>query len=155
MPRQSTFYHGMLKRTTTFYYGMLKRSTAFNYGMLKRRTTLYYGMLKHKTTFILFQVHTWPRGLTFPWCGCCGLCLWHKPTELAHTFLLCSCVCLCLYGPFNCISFHKFSRQLPAFSLYSSGLISALFFWSYFCPIGPFNYVSLYESLPQPWYHAL
>ena len=40
-------------------------------------------------------------------------------------FLFCSCVCLCLYGPFNCISFHKFSRQLSAFSLRTSGLISA------------------------------
>ena len=39
--------------------------------------------------------------------------------------LFCSCIYFCLYGPFNCISFHKFSRQLPVFSLYSSGLISA------------------------------
>ena len=31
-----------------------------------------------------------------------------------------------LYGPFNCISFRKFSRQLSAFSLSSSGLTSAL-----------------------------
>ena len=26
-----------------------------------------------------------------------------------HSFLFCSGVCFCLYGPFNCISFHKFS----------------------------------------------
>ena len=32
----------------------------------------------------------------------------------------------CLYGPFNCISFKKFSRQFSAFSLCSSGLLSAL-----------------------------
>ena len=50
----------------------------------------------------------------------------HKPTELSHSFLFCFCVYFCLYGPFNCISFHKFSRQLSAFSLCSSGLISAL-----------------------------
>ena len=31
-----------------------------------------------------------------------------------------------LYGPFNCTSFHTFSRQLSIFSLYSSGHISAL-----------------------------
>ena len=37
------------------------------------------------------------------------------------------------------ISFHKFSRQLSAFSLCSS----------LFCLVGPFNYVSLYGSLPQ------
>ena len=67
-----------------------------------------------------------PHGLTITWWGCCGLCLWHKPTKLAHSFLFCSCVCFCLYGPFNCISFHKLSRQLFAFSLGSSGLNSAL-----------------------------
>ena len=67
-----------------------------------------------------------PRWLTFTWWGCCGLCQRHKPTELAHSFLFCSCVCFCLYGPFNCISFHKFSRQLSDFSLCSSGLDSAL-----------------------------
>ena len=67
-----------------------------------------------------------PRGLTFTWWGCWGLCFWHKPTELAHSFLFCSCVYFCLYDPFNCISFHKFSRQLSVFSLCSSGLIFAL-----------------------------
>ena len=36
-------------------------------------------------------------------------------------------LCLFLfYGPFNCISFHNFSQKLRAFSLCSSGLISAL-----------------------------
>ena len=64
---------------------------------------------------------------TITWWGCSGLCLSHKLTELAHSFSFCFCVCFCLYGPFNCISFHKFSRQLSAFSLCSSGLISALF----------------------------
>ena len=45
------------------------------------------------------------------------------PGEL---LLICSCVCFCLYGPFCCISFHKFSRQLSTFSLFSSGLINTL-----------------------------
>ena len=67
-----------------------------------------------------------PRGLTFTWWGCCDLRFYHKPTKLAHSFLFCSCDCFCFYGPFNCISFHKFSRQVSAFSLCSSGLISAL-----------------------------
>ena len=67
-----------------------------------------------------------PRGLTFTWWGCYSLCQRHKATEHAHSFLFCSCVYFCLYGPFNCISFHKFSRQLSVFSLCSSGLISAL-----------------------------
>ena len=52
--------------------------------------------------------------------------VWHTPTELAHSFLFYSCVCFCLYGPFNCISFHKFSRRLSVFSLCSAGLIPAL-----------------------------
>ena len=46
------------------------------------------------------------------------------PTELARSFLFCSCVCFSLYGPFNCISIHKFSRQLSVFSLCSPCLIS-------------------------------
>ena len=52
--------------------------------------------------------------------------VWHKPTELAHSFLFCSCVCFCLYGPSNCISFHKFAWELSVFSLCSSSLVSAL-----------------------------
>ena len=31
----------------------------------------------------------------------------------------------------------------------------ALLFQSYFCLIGPFNYISLYESLLQSWYNPL
>ena len=67
-----------------------------------------------------------PCGLTFMWWGCYGLCLWHKPTELAYSFLFCSCIFFFLYDPFNCISFHKLSQQLSVFSLCSSGLISGL-----------------------------
>ena len=52
--------------------------------------------------------------------------LTYKPSELVHFFLFCSCVCFCLYGPFNCIYFHKSSPQSSAFSLCSSRLISAL-----------------------------
>ena len=44
--------------------------------------------------------------LSATWLGCYGLCSRHKPAELAHTFLFCSCVCFCLYGPLNCTSFH-------------------------------------------------
>ena len=51
-------------------------------------------------------------------------------------------LCLSLsYGPFTCISFHKFSRQLSVFSLSSPSLISTLFF----------NYISLSKSLPK-WF---
>ena len=54
-------------------------------------------------------------GLIVTWWGCYALCLWHKLSELAHSLLFCSCVYFCLYGPFNCISFRKFSRQLSVF----------------------------------------
>ena len=63
-----------------------------------------------------------PRRLTFSWWEYYSLCHRYKPPKLAHSFLFCSCGCFCLYGPFNSISLHKFSRQLFAFSLCSSGL---------------------------------
>ena len=72
-----------------------------------------------------------PRGLNFTCWGCSGLCHRHKPTELAHSFLFCSCVYFCLYCPFHCISFHKFSRQFFAFSLCSSGRNSAFLVLSF------------------------
>ena len=72
-----------------------------------------------------------PRGLTFTWWGCYGLCQRHKPSELAHFFLFCACVYFCLYGRFNCISFYKSSRQFFVVTLCSSGYISALLvLWS-------------------------
>ena len=61
--------------------------------------------------------------------------------ELANPFLFCSFVCFCLYGPFNCISFHKLSQELR--------FLTPLF-RSHFCLFGPLNYISLYESLLQP-----
>ena len=39
-------------------------------------------------------------------------------------FSFCFCVYFCLYDSFNCISFHKFSRQFSAFSLCSFADIS-------------------------------
>ena len=69
-----------------------------------------------------------PRGLTFTWWGCCGLCQRHKPKPkscLPTPFVLCLFLS---YGLFNCISFNTFSRQLSPFSLSlcSFGLNSAL-----------------------------
>ena len=80
-----------------------------------------------------------PRGLPFTWWGCYGLCLWHKLTELAHSFSFCSLVCFCLYGPFNCISPPKFSRKLSVCSFCSSGLIPVLLVLSTV-------YISLWKS---------
>ena len=57
------------------------------------------------------------RGVTFTWWGCSGL----LPTPFYSVP-----VYFCLYGPFNCISVHKVSRQLAAFSLCSPGLKTAL-----------------------------
>ena len=34
----------------------------------------------------IFRSVASPRGLTFMWWGFCGLCFWHEPTELAHSF---------------------------------------------------------------------
>ena len=48
------------------------------------------------------------------------------PTPFFFFFKFCSCVHICLCGPFNYISFHKFSRQLSVFSLCSSSLVYAL-----------------------------
>ena len=67
-----------------------------------------------------------PRGHIFTWWRCYGLCQRHKPTELARPSLFCSCVYFCLCGPFDSISFHKFSRQLSVFLLCSPSLISAV-----------------------------
>ena len=92
------------------------------------------------------SIKTNAHGLTFTWWECRGLCLRRKPTDLAHSFLFCSCVCFCLYGPFNFISFHKFFLQL---------CFLTLFFWPYFCFISPFNYISLYDSLPRSWFSVL
>ena len=86
------------------------------------------------------------RGFTFTLCGCCGLCFWHKPAKLAHSFLFSSCVSFCYNGPVDCISFYKFSRQLSTFSLCSSGFISALLVLST---------IGLFVSLLQPWNNPL
>ena len=75
---------------------------------------------KFRLYMVLFSSRANPYGLTFTWCQR------HKPTQSAHSFLFRSCVCFCLYGPFNCISFHNVPWQLSAFSLCSSGLMFAL-----------------------------
>ena len=58
-------------------------------------------VLSHRTSFsvinlslriqdLTFSITPWylsvPEGLTSTWWGCYGLCFWHKPTELAHSF---------------------------------------------------------------------
>ena len=103
-------------------------ASRFSHSSKKVKTIFYF-------THLYLAIWIWlyfkfailrPRGLTFAWWECSGLCHRHKPSELAHSFLFCYCVSFCLYGPISCISFHKFSRQVSAFSPCSSGLISAL-----------------------------
>ena len=61
-------------------------------------------------------------------CGVYGAkkTLFSRGGEVTVYVLFCSCVCFILYGPFNCISFHNSPDNSSAFSLCSSGLISAL-----------------------------
>ena len=67
--------------------------------------------------------------------------------SLPTLFFFCCCVCFCLYGSFNSISFHKFSRQLSAFWLCSSGLISAFMVLST---------IYLFMTVSHiPWYNPL
>ena len=87
-----------------------------------------------------------PRGLTFTWMGCYGLCPRHKPTELAHFF----CSVLVSVSVFMALStvFHSINSPDNSPLPYSVLLVLLGL-------IGPFNYVSLYESLLQPWYNSL
>ena len=82
----------------------------------------------------------------------------YKPAELAHS-LFCSCVCFCLYGPFNsvlvslflclflygpfnCISFHKFSRQTLCLLT-----LSFLFFFSFFSALSILSAIHLFTKV--------
>ena len=69
------------------------------------------------------------HGLTFTWWRCCGLCFWHKPTELAHSFLFCSCVYFCLMVLSAVFHFIK----SPDNSLLSHSVLPVLFLpaWSF------------------------
>ena len=64
--------------------------------------------------------------VTLTWSGCCVNVKDINHPRVLIAFLFCSCVCFCLFGPFNFILFNEFSRQLSVFPLCSSGLISAL-----------------------------
>ena len=97
---------------------------------------------RHGHVLLRTSYYKSPHGLTFTWWGCYSLCLWHKPTEPALSFLFCSCIYFCRYGPFNCISFHKFSKKLSVFSLCSSGLISALLVLSTMSDVSPLSGIS-------------
>ena len=99
-----------------------------------------------------------PRGLTFTWWGCCRLWLWRKPTKFAHWFLFRSCVCFCLYVPFNCISFSPNGLTFMWWGCCDlclwykpTGLAHSFLFCSCvcFCLYGPFNCISFHKFSKQ------
>ena len=55
-----------------------------------------------------------------------GLSPRYNPTELAHSFLFCSCVCFCLMALSTVFHSINAPENFPALSLCSAGLISAL-----------------------------
>ena len=111
----------------TFCYSTSHPPTIPNHTML-HCASLYPAHLQAWSVLIS------PRGLTFPWWGCYGLCLtytnWACP--LLSILFLCLFFSVC---PFNCILFHKSSRQLSIFTrcfffFFFPGLISALLVFS-------------------------
>ena len=94
-----------------------------------------------------FGTHIFPRRLTFSWWGWYGLCPRHKSTELAHSFFYSVLVSVSVFMALSTV-FHSINS--PENSPLSHSVLPVLF-----CLIGPFNYISLYESLPQSWYNPL
>ena len=100
--------------------------------------------------YTLMPLFLCPQGLTFTQWGRCSSCVCHRP---ARSFLFCSCVRFCLYGPFKLISFHKFSWQLSPSPLGSPGLISASLALStmYLCMIVSFSPDIIVLSFMVDW----
>ena len=112
------------QKFTSFKFVLCVKLTLLicKWGVCLLSKTLYYASAwKSGNIFLLSDS---PSRLTFSRWGCYRWCLSHKPS--LPTLLFCSCVYFCLYGPFNCISIHKFSQQLSTFLLCSPDLISAL-----------------------------
>ena len=70
-----------------------------------------------------------PRGLTVTWWGCYGLYLWHKPTELARSFLFCSSICLSLLALSTV--FHSINSSDYSPLSHSVLLVLFLPYWSF------------------------
>ena len=83
--------------------------------------------------------------------------------SLPTPLLFCSCVYFCRYGPFNCISFHKSSRQLSVLSLCSFGLLCSVLNLSRMSPRAHLHVVGMLwfmsdinqPSLPTIFYSVL
>ena len=93
--------------------------------------------------------------LTSMWWGCCSLCLWLKPADVFDinqlSFPSPFCSVLISVSVFIALSTVSHSINSPD----NSPLFFTLFFHSSFWLIGPFNYITVYESLLQPWYNPL
>ena len=113
----------------------------------------YWSKLLHNLTLfmnlhqLLQPLISHPCGLTFTWWGCCGLSFWRKPTELAHSLLFRFFVPISVFMALSTV-FHSINSHDN--SPFSHSILR-----SYLRLIGPFNYISLYESFLQPWYNPL
>ena len=86
---------------------------------------------------------------SFTWWGCCGVCLWHNQTSLPTPFYSVLVSVSVLTAPSTV--FHSINS--PNHSPLSQSVLPVLFLPK--SVIGPFNYISLCESLHQPWYNPL
>ena len=79
----------------------------------------------------------------------CTMLLPIAPTAILLTLFV---LFLCLF-----LSLWPFQLYFIPWLLPTTIHFLILLFWSYtyFCLIGPFNYIFNYESLPQPWYNPL
>ena len=77
----------------------------------------------------LLPEFSFPHGLTFPWYGCYGLYLRHKPTELAHSFYS----VLASVSVFMALSTVFHSKNSPDDSALSHSVLLVLFlpYWSF------------------------
>ena len=86
-----------------------------------------------------------PRGLTFTWWGCYGICLRHKPTELAHSF---DSVPV-FVSDFMALSTVFHSLNSPNNSLLSASVLPVLFlpYWSFQLYISSWSTIYLFMKV--------
>ena len=94
----------------------------FSKNVLSNKKNILKSIVENKICQLTFQIPVGSPSLG----GDVTVYVWHKPTELAYSFLFCSCVYFSLYGPFYCVWFHKFSRHPSVLLPCSFGFVSAL-----------------------------
>ena len=90
-----------------------------------------------------------PRGISFTWWGCYSLCFRHKSIQLPTPFYS-VLVSILVFMAFSTVFHSMISPDDSLFSYSVLPVFSLLFF--FFCL---FNYISLCESLLQPWCNPL